>query len=152
MADVLIHYGVKGMKWGIRRKNQERMTRKAERKLGRKLKWDDFGGSTITNKGIKNVKKYDEQEARYKQVKKKSDPAYDYMRGHDPFRYTQVSHKQMDKIIKKLEKDPSLSALDLQNAQLDKNVRVRKGKQVANSCLNGVMTGVTIGALYYYMR
>lgn len=50
----LYHYGVKGMKWGVRR--QEKMKAKAEKILGRPVNSSDFGGGKITNRGIRNVK------------------------------------------------------------------------------------------------
>jgi len=143
----LSHYGVKGMKWGRRKgvadshgrvtynpiskrkiAQQERMKKIAEKELGRKVKEDDFAFD-ITRKGIKQVKKIDAQKQRYENVKKESDPVFGYMRGRDVVRNTHLSDKQMDRIIKKLEKDPTLSAKSLQEIELEKNVKIQRGKK-----------------------
>ena len=79
--DELCRFGVKGMKWGVRKarsnngstsqrisfkqKRNQKKVEKAEAYLGRKLERDDGfekDGSDITRKKLKNVKQYDEQE------------------------------------------------------------------------------------------
>ena len=104
MDTELYHYGVKGMKWGVRR--QQKMREKAERKLGRAIKSDDFGGK-ITNRGIRKVKKYDELETAYKKAKKKGDPSFDWVHGMNLKTNTVLSDRRIKRIIKKMEKSPS---------------------------------------------
>jgi hypothetical protein len=119
----LKHFGVIGMHWGQRRR--AKMEAKAEKILGRKIKPSDGWGKNdrITNKEIKMVKEYDEMDARYKKVKKKGDLALDYMLGYDPLLGVAVSRKGVDRIIKKLEKDPSASVKDLYQKEKKRALR-----------------------------
>lgn len=68
-------------------------------------------GLDITKKTLKKIKQYDEQEKRYNSVKKESDPDYDYVRGFDLKYNNALSVKEVDRIIKKLDKNPSTDVL-----------------------------------------
>lgn len=156
--DELYHHGVKGMKWGVRRYDQrvsgggtssesrkDRRNRQkiqeAEKYLGRKLSpMDGFkkDGSNITKKRLKNVKRFDEQEKRYDSVKKKDDPSYRYLRGHDVARNSHLSEKDVDRIIKKLDKKPSTDV----RKEMNKRLNVKFGAKAA------AYTLTLIGAAY----
>ena len=132
MTNELYHYGVLGMKWRIRR-NQKKL-QKAEKYLGRKLHSNDGfakDGSDITRARLKKVKQYDEQEKQYKSVKKKTDPSYAYVRGYDLRYHNALSAKDVSKIIKKLEKNPSTNVMH----ELEKSHRTKQGKQMAARAL-----------------
>lgn len=141
--DYLIHYGVKGMKWGVRRYTNadgtltpraKKKIAKAEEYLGRKLQTNDGfskDGSDITRKKLKNVKQWDEQENRYKAIKKKGDPAYSYVRGYDLQYHNALSVKDVDRIMKKMEKDPSLNVM----SELEKSHRTKAGKEAVGRVL-----------------
>lgn len=145
MDNELMHYGVLGMHWGIRRyqnkdgsltpagkKRSKQKIEYAEKYLGRKLKTDDGfekNGLDITKKRLKKIKQYDEQENRYNSVKKKSDPDYDYLRGYNLKTGTSLSAKDVDRIIKKLNKNPSTNVIgEMQSRQIVKQGR----KQATN--------------------
>lgn len=159
--DYLMHYGVKGMKWGVRRYTNadgtltpraKKKIAKAEKYLGRKLQSDDGfskDGSDITRKGLKNVKQWDEQEKRYKEVKKKGDPAYSYVRGHDLTYHNALSVKDVDRIIKKMEKDPSLNVMN----EIEKSHRTKAGKEAVGRVLTtyGSMA-ISVAAIDYINR
>lgn len=128
----LYHYGVKGMKWGVRR--QEKMREKAEKKLGRPLKFDDFGGDKITNRGIRKVKKYDELETAYKKVRKKGDPCFDWVHGLNLQTQTVLSDRKIKRIINKMQKDSSTDVKQL----VDNAHRIQKGEKIAGRLLASV--------------
>lgn len=130
--NTLYHHGVKGMKWGVRRA-QKRIA-KAEKYLGRKLQTNDGfskDGSDITRKKLKNVKQWDEQETRYKAIKKKGDPVYGYVRGYNLKYGNALSVKDVNRIIKKMEKDPSLNVM----SELEKKHRTKAGKKAVGRAL-----------------
>ena len=132
----LYHYGVLGMKWGVRR--QAKMLAKAEKKLGRKVTDDDFAGP-ITNRGIRKVKKYDELEAAYKKVKRKKDPSFDYVHGFDIRTQNVLSDRKIKRIIKKMEKDPSTNVLK----ELERSHNVQRGEEIAKRIL---MSGLGVAS------
>lgn len=147
MPNELYHYGVPGMKWGVRR-NQKKL-QKAEKYLGRKLRRNDGfekDGSDITRAKLKKVKQYEAQEKRYKSVKKKTDPDYDYVRGYDLRYHNALSAKDVSKIIKKLEKNPSTNVM----RELEKSHRTKQGKQTAARTLMsiGATSALMLAAAY----
>lgn len=130
--NTLYHHGVKGMKWGQRRA-QNRVA-KAENYLGRKIQPNDGiskDGSNITRKRLKNIKQWDEQEARYKAIKKKDDPIYDYVRGYDLKYRNALGVKDVNRIMKKMEKDPSLNVM----SEIQKAHRTKAGKKAVGRTL-----------------
>lgn len=161
----LQHYGVKGMRWGVRRyRNKDgsltpRAKKKiedAEKYLGRKLKTNDGfskDGSDITRKKLKNVKQWDEQEKRYKEVRKKGDPSYDYVRGYDLKYNNALSVRDVNRLIKKMEKNPDLNVM----RELKKAHCVKAGKKVASKVLlslgtSAISTMAVSYASYNYRR
>ena len=158
----LCHFGVKGQKWGVRRyQNKDgslkprakKRIEKAEKYLGRKLQVSDGfskDGSDITRKGLKNVKQWDEQEKRYKEVKKKGDPVYGYLRGLNLTYGTALSVKDIDRIIKKMKKNQSLDVMKEQ----EKMHRIKAGKKVVGNILVncGTMTIATAATMYIANR
>ena len=136
MNNELYHFGIKGMKWGIRRyqnkdgsytpagkkrynddstkTKREQQIEKAEKELGRKVGYADFDRrGNITKSGLKKIKKHDELERRYEGVKKKDDPSFEWMRGFDPKYGVGLSNRAVERIVKKLEKNPQQSAMTL---------------------------------------
>lgn len=161
--DSLTHWGVPGMKWGVRKdrqgdsyrtsaetrysKKQAKLTKKAEKTLGRKVAFDDFGGH-ITKDGIKKVKEYDQLEKRYKAVKKKGDPGMSWMMGLDVATGAKLSRKGMRKVIKKMEKNPNLSAEDLRKKyRNDPRKIAQAGQAVAAGMLSAALGQAAIGTL-----
>lgn len=136
----LYHYGTKGMKWGVRR--QEKMLAKAEKKLGRPIKTNDFGGK-ITNRGIKKVKKYDELNAAYNKVKKKGDPSFDNVHGLDLRTGTTLSDRRIKRIIKKMEKNPSIDV----EKTVNRAHYAQKGEQVAKKILVSAAATIAVSEL-----
>lgn len=136
----LYHFGVKGMKWGVRR--QEKMRKKAEKQLGRSIKSNDFGGE-ITNRGIRKVKKYDELEKAYKKVKKKGDPSFDWVHGMDPRKGTVLSDRKIKLIIRKMEKNPSTNV----EKAVNRAHYAQKGEQIAAKLLVSSIATVAISEL-----
>lgn len=138
----LTHYGVLGMKWGVRKDNK-RAERRAyvEKELGRKItKFDSPDPNKISNRDIKNIKRHDEFEKRYNKVKKKDDPGFQWLRGYDPQKGVSLGRRRVEKIVKELEKNPEKSAM--------KMYKIESGKKRAqNLVVNTAVMGVTVAAL-----
>lgn len=166
----LSHHGIKGQKWGVRRfrnsdgtlteegkkrasyreKRNQKKIEKAEQYLGRKLQVNDGfskNGSDITKKGLKKVKEWDDQEKRYKAVRKKGDPSYDYVRSLNLKYHTSLSVKDVDRIIKKMDKNSSLDVL----SEVQKQQAIKAGKKsVARAMINLAPMAVTAAYSLYY--
>lgn len=138
----LKHYGVKGMKWGVRR--QEKMLAKAEKILGRPVKLgEDFGHGKITNRGIRKVKRYDELEKAYNKVKKRGDPSFDYVHGYDLETRTVLSDRKIKNIIKKMEKNPSMDVL----SATTRAHHAQRGERIVMSLLASTIGAMTLTEL-----
>ena len=134
----LYHYGVPGMKWGVRR--QDKMREKAEKTLGRSVTLGDFGGGKITNRGIKKVKKYDELEAAYNKVRKKGDPSFAQMHALNLQTGTSLSNRQINNIIRKMDKNKTM---DVEKAVIRAQY-VRKGEKIATKILLSSAATITM--------
>ena len=137
----LRHFGVKGMKWGVRR--QEKMRQKAEKTLGRPVTMGDFGGGKITNRGIRKVKKYDELEKAYNRARKKGDPSFTYVHGLHMKTGTSLSDRKIKRIIRKMEKNPQLNVSDA----VIRAHYISKGEKIAASILTTVTGTIVVSEL-----
>lgn len=114
-----------------KKRRQEKMRALAEKELGRKLKANDIPvGVKITKRGIKNIKRYDEQKREYSKVKKKSDPAYDWLRGYNVDKNISLNERDVKRIIKKLQKNPNADGTDLYEQEVKRKVGIRKATQI----------------------
>lgn len=133
----LAHYGVVGMHWGHRTGNQkhdEKMYKRAEQVLGRKIKSNDFG-RPITNRSIRRVKQHDDFKKQYDAVKKKKDPSFEELQS--TLKWRRVSH-----IISKIQKNPK--------TDLTKAYNIEKGKTIVSGAITSTLGGM--GAIYLAVK
>ena len=145
----LSHFGVPGMKWGVRRsydsagilntKSQQKMKTKAETTLGRKITPQDFGGK-ITNRGIKNVQQYDEQKSRYNKVRQKGDPFH----ALNDSKYTRNG---VNKLITEMEKGTPYAQAAKKAQRISAGERLVKASLVAAGTVATIQLGNKTGDL-----
>lgn len=102
---------------------------KAEKYLGRPLRWDDGfedNGSDINQKSLRYLKTYDKNKSYYKSVKRKGDPDYDWLTGYDPEKHISLGDRDIRRIMKKIGNKPYLDIKkEVDNAKNKKIIEKR---------------------------
>lgn len=142
MNHELTHHGVMGMKWGVRNertkaqyankgkpktkrtsitsKIRARQVEGMSKKVGRKVEDKNLSlnKGVLTRNSMKKIVDYEKKADRYKKVRKPGDPYF-------PWLNASFSRRELNSIIKKMEKNPDLDV----NKEVNRRIGRKKAAQ-----------------------